>query len=52
MAKTIGKKISVKASADKPTGMPLPGDKTLGIEPEIFLYTLEDGDETSEGEEA
>ena len=46
MANTISKKISVKASADKPSGKPSPGDKTLGIEPDIRVYTIEDGDET------
>ena len=51
MAKIISKKISVKASASKPLGKPLPGDKTLVLEPAIRYYTLEDGDENSEGEE-
>ena len=50
MENTIGKKISVKASADKPSVKPLPGDKTLGLEPEIRFYKLEDGDDTAEGE--
>ena len=31
MAKTISKKISVKASAAKPLGEPPPGDKPLGL---------------------
>ena len=52
MAKTISKKISGKASVAKPSEKPPSGDKTLGIDPEICLYTLEDGDETSEGEES
>ena len=41
MAKIIGRKSSVKASAAKPPGKPLPGDKTLVIEPEIRFYELE-----------
>ena len=41
MAKTISRKSSVKASAAKPPGKPLPGDKTLVIEPEIRFYELE-----------
>ena len=52
MAKTISKKISVKASSSNPLGKPLPGDKTFGIEIEIRLYDIEDCDETEEGEEA
>ena len=50
MAKTISKKISVKASSSKTLGKPLPGDKTLGIEPAICLYAIEDGDKTEEAE--
>ena len=49
MANTISKKIYVKASASKQSGKPPPGGKTLGIEPEIRLYAIEDGDETEEG---
>ena len=52
MAKTTGKKISVKASASKPLIKTPPRDKTLGLEPEIRFYNLEDCDETAEGEEA
>ena len=48
MGKTTSKKSLVKASAGKPP----PGDKTLGIEPAINFYTLEDVDYTAEGEEA
>ena len=33
-------------------GKPLPGDKTLGLEPAICFYVLEDGDETEEIYEA
>ena len=40
MTKTISKNISVKASAAKPSGKPPPGDKTLGIEPEICFYDI------------
>ena len=48
MAKTISKKISVKASADITLGKPQPGDKTLGLEPDIFFYAVEDVDDTEE----
>ena len=51
MANTICNKIPVKASAAKPLVKPLPGDKTLGIEPEIRFYVIEDGDDTEKGEE-
>ena len=33
-------------------GKPLPRDKTLGIEPGIRFYGLEDGDKNKEEEEA
>ena len=46
MEKTTSKKISVKVSA----GKPLPGDKTLGIEPVIRVYAVEHVDDTEEGE--
>ena len=49
MAKTISKKISVKASASKPSWKSPPGDKNFGIEPEIRFYAIEDGDKTEEG---
>ena len=52
MAKTISKKISVKASAAKHSSKPPPVDKTLGLDPVISFYTLKDGDETAEAEEA
>ena len=52
MAKTISKKISVKASAAKPPGNPPTGDKTFGIEPDIRFYAIEDGHETEKREEA
>ena len=46
MTKTISKKSSVEDSAAKPLGKPLPGDKTLGIDPSIRFYSIEDGDDT------
>ena len=49
MVKITSEKISVNASAAKPLDKPPPRDKNLGINPEILLYTLEDGDETTEG---
>ena len=52
MAKNITKKSSVEDPAAKTLAKPLPGDKTLGIEPAIRLYDIEDGDKTKEGEEA
>ena len=51
MVKTTNRIIPVKASAAKPLGKPQPGDKPMGVDPKILLYTLEDGDETTEGEE-
>ena len=50
MVKTTSKKSYVKASAAKPSGKPLPGDKTPGLEPEIRFYELEDDGNTEEGE--
>ena len=47
MGKTTSKKISVKASAAKTSGKPPPGDKTLGLDPEIHFYTLEYSGETA-----
>ena len=52
MAKTISKKSSVKASAAKPLGKPMPGGKIFGIYPEIRFYYIGDGDETEEVEES
>ena len=49
MAKTIGKKISVKDSSANPLGNTPTGDKTLGLETEIRFYDIEDGDDTEEG---
>ena len=51
MDKTISKKISVKASADKPLGKPAPRDKTFGFDPDIHLYDTDDGEEAGKGEE-
>ena len=50
--KNNGKKSYVKASACKPLVKPPPRDKTLGIEPEIRFYALEDCDDTEEVEES
>ena len=52
MVKTISKKISVKASAAKPFGKPLPGDKTSELDPDIRFYAIEYGYETEEVEQA
>ena len=52
MAKNISKKVSVKDSSAKTLGKTPPGDKTLGLDPEIRFYAIEDGDDTEEGEEA
>ena len=49
MENTISKKISVKASVANPSGKPPPGDKTLGVYPEIRFYAIEDGYDTEEG---
>ena len=52
MEKSISKRNSVKASTAKPSGKPPPGEKTLGIEPAIRFYEIEDGGNTEEGEES
>ena len=49
MAKTVSLK-STRASIAKPNTKPLPRDKTLGIDPVIFFYEIEDGNNTDEGE--
>ena len=51
MASTISLK-TVKASTSNLDGKPPPRDKTLGVEPEICSYKIEDGDKTEEVEEA
>ena len=40
-----------KASTPKPNRKPLPGYKTLGIDPAICFYEIEDVNKTEEGEE-
>ena len=52
MATTISKKSSFKASAANPLGKLSTGDKTLGIDPQIRFYAIEDSDDTEEVEEA
>ena len=52
MSNTISTKNSVMASGAKPLVKPHPRDKTLGIDPEIFFGSIEDGDETEEIEGA
>ena len=52
LSNTICKKSYVKASTHKILGKSLPGDKTCGIDPDIHLYGIEDGDETEKGEES
>ena len=47
MDKTISKKISVKDSTEKPP----PGDKNVGLDPDIRFYAIEDGDDTGKGQE-
>ena len=42
--KTISKKSSVKYSAAKPLGKPLPEDITIGSDPAIQFYAIENGD--------
>ena len=48
MENNISSKSLVKASSPKPSGKPLPGDKTPEIDPEIRFYELEDSDKTEE----
>ena len=50
MSKTLIQKISGKPSAAKPLGKPLPGYKTLGLDPNTRFYSIEHVDETEEGE--
>ena len=51
MARSISKRNPAKASTAKPSGKPPPGDKSLGLEPAIHFYLIEDSDKTEEGEE-
>ena len=47
MVRSISKQIkALKSSTYKSNGKPPPGDKLLGIEPDICLYEREDGDKT------
>ena len=47
MENTISQKKNMKASAANTiAGKPPPGDKTLGIEPAIRLYKIDDCDNT------
>ena len=48
MARSISKRNTVKASTANPLGKPPPGDKTLGPEPAISFYEIEDGDKIEE----
>ena len=50
MESTVSMK-TLKASTAKTNGRPPPGDKSLGIEPDILLYEIEDGDKNEESEE-
>ena len=52
MAKSISKRNSATASIANTLGKPIPGDKTLGLEPYIRFYEIEDVDKTEEGEES
>ena len=51
MENTISKKISAEASAAKPLVKPTPGDKSLGLDTDIWFYAIEDIDDHEEGEE-
>ena len=48
MAKSISKRNSATASIANTLGKPVPGDKTLGLEPDILYYEIGDGDNTEE----
>ena len=52
MAKNTNKKSSVNASTAMPSGKTQLTDKTLGLEPTTRFYILEDGDDTTEGDES
>ena len=51
MAKTVSLK-PLEDSADKPNSKPLPGDKSIGIDPDTLFYEIEDSDNTEEVEES
>ena len=42
MARTISKRNTAKDSTDKPLDKPPPGDKSLGLDPDINFYEIED----------
>ena len=48
MARPISKINSAKDSASKPSGRPPPGEKSLGIDPAIGFYEIEDSYKTEE----
>ena len=52
MARSISKINSAKASTVKPLVKLPPGDKSLGLEPSIRFYEIEDSDHTEEGKDA
>ena len=52
MARSISKKNTVKASIYKPLGKPPPGDKTIGTDPDIRFYEIEDVNNTGGVEES
>ena len=52
MEKTTSKKRSAKDSEANPSGKPLPGDRTHGIDLEICFYSIQDGYDTQELQEA
>ena len=51
MEGSISKINPEKASTSKPSWKPPPGDKSIGIDPAIRFYEIEDGDKTKEGED-
>ena len=53
MARSISMKMKkLKASTSKPNVKPPPGDESLGLEPVIGFYEIEEGGNTEEGEES
>ena len=48
MVKSISKRNSLEASTANTLGKPLSGDETLGFDPDIRFYKIEDGDNTEE----
>ena len=48
MVISTNKRNTAKASAANPPGKPPTGDKTIGFDPYIRFYELEDGDNTGE----